>query len=120
MLNTGASASSSLAAAKPKPKRKAKGTVVVTIKRVGGIDSGSVETLAAKCPSGYSVFGGSALAHVTAAGIFSKQNAYTAVAVNPSASPNAAIPKSTAELLVGALCAKRGTPVVIDVPFPRG
>jgi hypothetical protein len=110
---------------KPKKKPGAKTTVLLVRRAASGIESGSVETLDAKCPAGYSVFGGSeivgdsAIAHTTDAGVVSKKNAYEATVVNPPASPNAAIPKSTATLVVGALCAKRGVPIVLNGPIPQ-
>ncbi len=39
--------------------------------------------------------------------------------MNPPASINAAIPKSTAFVVVSAMCAKRGKPIVISGAFPR-
>lgn len=107
-----------------KPRKKLKGTVVLVKKTVGGIRSGTIKGATAKCPQGYSVFGGSqaiqdsATAHATVSGVQSRTNSYTAEVVNPPASVNAGIPRSTAQLVIGALCAKRSTPIVVDGPFP--
>jgi hypothetical protein len=114
------------AAAPPrrKPKKKLKGTVVLVKRTVTGINSAATRDANAKCPGGYSVFGGSyviqnsATAHATAAGVQSKLNTYTVQVVNPPASVNLAIPRSTATVVVGALCAKNSTPIVVDGPFP--
>lgn len=75
-------------------------------------------------PKGYSVFSGSytisdsALAHATGAGVLSKQNAYETTVTNPPVNINGGIPKTTASVVVGALCAKSGKAIVIDAPFP--
>jgi hypothetical protein len=124
VLNDAASPARVALAARPKPK-KLKGTVVLVIEQVGGIGSGTIKVGEAKCPSGYSVFAGShaiadsALAHTSSASVRSKRNSYAATVVNPPASINAGIPRSTAKLTVGALCAKRGKPIVINGAFPR-
>jgi hypothetical protein len=72
---------------------------VVLVKReLGGIESGSVETLDAKCPRGYSVFAGSyavsdsAVAHASGAGVLSKSNAYETIVTNPPANINGGLP----------------------------
>jgi hypothetical protein len=114
------------AAAKKKPKRapKQRGTVVLARKSVGGIRSGSVRTVSAKCPSGYSVFGGShviggnsVLTHPTTAAVASRSNSYSVTVVNPPVNINAGIPRTTASLLVAASCARRATPIIVDGPF---
>ena len=99
---------------------------MVLVKRtLGGIASGSVETVDVPCPKGYSVFGGSyvisesALAHATGTGVLSKSNEYETTGTNPPVNINGGIPKTTATVVVGALCAKSGQPIVIDTPFPQ-
>ena len=52
-------------------------------------------------------------------GVLSKSNAYETTVVNPPASINAAIPKSTTFVVASAMCAKRGKPIVISGAFPR-
>jgi hypothetical protein len=101
-----------------------RGTVKLVKKQVGGIVSGSVRTVSARCPSGYSVFGGShliggnsVLTHPMAAAVASKTNAYTVTVVNPPTNINAGIPRTTATLLVAATCTRRATPLVVDGPF---
>ena len=86
--------------------------------------SGSVKTVFAKCPSGYSVFGGSYLiggqlgAHdPTAAAVGSKKNTFGVTVVNPPVNIDAGIPRTTAEVTAVATCAKRGTPIIVDGPF---
>jgi len=120
-----AGAAARSAAAPKKPKKKPKTTVVLVKKAAVGIKAGSVRSVDAKCPSGYSVFGGSetigdsTLAHATAAGVLSKSNEYEATVTNPPVNINAGIPKSEATLVVGALCAKRGVPIVVNGAFPQ-
>jgi hypothetical protein len=63
--------------------------------------------------------GDSALAHATGAGDLSKRNAYETTVTNPPVNINGGIPKTTASVVVGALCAKTGQPIVVDAPFPR-
>jgi hypothetical protein len=38
---------------------------------------------------------------------------------NPPPDINGGIPKTSAGMLVGAMCAKDGTPIVVDGPFPN-
>jgi hypothetical protein len=107
-----------------KPKRRPHGTLILVKERLDGIENGEVESVEARCPRGYSVIGGSetvdgsALAATTEAAVLSKLNAYRATVANPPESINAGIPKSTAGVLVGAMCAKRGKPIVVDGAFP--
>jgi hypothetical protein len=116
------------ASAKPKKKpKKMRGTVKIVQKRRGGISSGSVVTVAAKCPSGYSVFGGSyiiggnsVLTHPTAAAVGSKSNKFSVTVVNPPVNINAGIPRTTAEVIAVANCTRSGTPIVVDGPFSSG
>ena len=112
-------------AAKPKKKpKKLRGTVKIVQKKLGGVTSGNVKTVFAKCPSGYSVFGGSyliggnsVLTHPTAAAVGSKKNTFGVTVVNPPVNINAGIPRTTAEVTAVATCAKRGTPIIVDGPF---
>jgi hypothetical protein len=112
----------SAAARKKKPRND--GTVVLVKNDIDGVESGEVESVEAKCPRGYSVFGGSvtvggsALAMTTEAAVLSKLNAYRATVANAPVDINGGIPKSSASLLVGAMCAKDGKPIVVDGPFP--
>jgi hypothetical protein len=105
-------------AVKPKP------TVVVTVGR-GGIGPGETKEVAAKCPAGYSVIGGSyviegsVLTHASAAAVASAENTYSVEFVDPPANPLAGFPPENAVLTVGANCAKNGTPIVVDGPFPH-
>jgi hypothetical protein len=111
------------------PKRKLRptkpGNVVLVKRSVGGIKSGDVVSLIAPCPAGYSVFGGSyvisdsALAHATGAGVLSQKNGYVADITNPPPNISGGLPKTTATVVVAALCAKNGQPIVIDTPFPQ-
>lgn len=113
------------AAAKPRkgpPRRQ--GTVRIALKKAGGIVSGTVRTVAAKCPRGYSIFGGSyliggnsVLTHATAAIVASKTNSFRVTAVNPPANINAGIPRTTGEVTAVANCARRATPIVVDGAF---
>ncbi len=127
VLNDRARVATARPAAAPKRKRpeKSKGNVVLVKRELGGIESGSVETLDAKCPSGYTVFAGSytisdsAVAHASGAGVLSKKNAYETTVTNPPANINGGLPRTTAGVTVGALCAKNGKPIVIDPPFPQ-
>lgn len=127
VLSAGARVATARPAAAPKRKRpeKSKGNVVLVKRELAGIESGSVSTLDAKCPRGYSVFGGSytigdsAVAHATGAGVLSKKNAYETTVTNPPANINGGLPRTTASLIIGALCAKNGRPIVIDPPFPQ-
>lgn len=127
VLNANAKVATARPAAAPKRKRseKSKGNVVLVKRELGGIESGSVATVDAKCPRGYSVFGGSyvisdsAVAHATGAGVLSKSNAYETTVTNPPANINGGLPRTTASVVVGALCAKSGKPIVIDTPFPQ-
>jgi hypothetical protein len=115
------------AAAKPKKKKKKmRGTVKIVQKRKGGISSGNVETVAAKCPSGYSIFGGSyiiggnsVLTHPTAAAVGSRTNTFSVTVVNPPVNINAGIPRTTAEVIAVANCTRSGTPIVVDGPFSQ-
>ena len=91
---------------------------------VGGITSGTLNNAEAKCPRGYSVFGGSyliggnsVLAHVTVAAVLSQANAYAATAVNPPVNINTGVPRSTATLTVAANCARNATPIVVNGAF---
>jgi hypothetical protein len=111
------------------PKRKLRqtspGNVLLVKRSVGGIKSGDVAVVAAHCPKGYSIFGGSyvisesALAHATGAGVTSKNNAYETDVTNPPPNISGGLPRTTASVVVGALCAKNGQPIVIDTPFPQ-
>jgi hypothetical protein len=114
------------AAAPPKKKGppRRQGTVKIALKKVGGVASGTVKTVSAKCPSGYSIFGGSyliggnsVLTHATAAIVASKTNSFVVTAVNPPATINAGIPRTTAEVTAVATCARRATPIVVDGAF---
>jgi hypothetical protein len=112
------------ARAAKKPKHKPQGTLVLVKDRIDGIESGEVESVEARCPGGYSVIGGSetvdgsAVAETTEAAVLSKLNAYRATVANPPVNINAGLPKTTAGVLVGAICAKRGKPIVVDGSFP--
>jgi hypothetical protein len=116
------------ASAKPKKKKKKmRGTVKIVQSKRGGITSGSVVTVGAKCPSGYSVFGGSyiiggnsVLTHPTAAAVGSKANKFSVTVVNPPVNINAGIPRTTAEVIAVANCTRSGTPIVVDGPFSQG
>jgi hypothetical protein len=127
VLNDRAQVATARPAAAPKRKRpeKSKGNVVLVKRELGGIESGSVETLDVKCPSGYTVFAGSyaisdsALAHASGAGVLSKSNAYETTVTNPPPNISGGLPRTTASVTVGALCAKNGEPIVIDTPFPQ-
>lgn len=117
-------ASSARARGRARRAPRMRGTVKLVRKQVGGIVSGSVTTASAKCPAGYSVFGGSyviggnsVLTHPTAAAVASKSNAYSVTVVNPPVNVNAGIPRTTATLLVAANCTRRATPLVVDGPF---
>lgn len=123
VLNSGAKAATARSSAPPNGKRppKRSGNVVLVKRTLGGIASGSVD---APCRKGYSVFGGSyvisesALAHATGTGVLSKSNEYETTVTNPPVNINGGIPKTTATVVVGALCAKSGQPIVIATPFP--
>jgi hypothetical protein len=103
-------------AVKPKP------TVIVTVAH-GGIGPGEVQEVAAKCPAGYTVIGGSyviessVLTHASGALVASAENSYAVQFVDPPANPLAGFPPENAVLTVGADCAKNSTPVVVEGPF---
>ena len=105
-------------AVQPKP------TVVVTVGR-GGIGPGEVKEVVAKCPTGYTVIGGSyvieasVLTHASEAAVASAENLYAVQFVDPPANPLAGFPPENAVLTVGANCAKNSTPIVVDGPFPH-
>jgi hypothetical protein len=127
ILSSSARVATAHTAKAPKRKRpeKSKGNVVLVKRELGGIKSGSVETLDVKCPQGYTVFAGSytigdsAVAHATGAGVLSRSNAYETTVTNPPVNINGGLPRTTASVTVGALCAKNGKPIVIDPPFPQ-
>jgi hypothetical protein len=117
-------------AAKTKPKQSRKpgkqlhGTVVLKTASVGAIKAGTIKSADAKCPRGYSVFGGSyliggnsVLAHTTVAAVLSKANSYSATVVNPPVNINTGVPRSTATLTVAANCARNATPIVVNGAF---
>ncbi len=107
-------------AGKTKPPQ---GTVVVAKKAVSNIQPGSVAEVEAKCPDGYRVLGGSyaiggsVLAHASVAATFSKDNSYATYVTNPPANPAGGVPNQEAEVTIGAICAKKGQPVVLVGPF---
>jgi hypothetical protein len=112
---------------KPGPARERHGTVVLTKASVGGITSGSIKSADAKCPRGYSVFGGSyliggnsVLAHTTVAAVLSGANSYSATVVNPPVNINTGVPRTTATLTVAANCARNATPIIVNGPFGNG
>ena len=111
----------------PTPGKRLRATVVLKRASVGGITSGTIDSAAAKCPRGYSVFGGSyliggnsVLAHATVAAVLSKTNSYAATVVNPPVNINTGVPRSTATLTVAANCARNATPIVVDGAFGSG
>ena len=105
------------------PKRS-DSTIVLVKETQGGIDSGEVRTVRAKCPNGYSVFTGSysisdsAIAIATTEGVLSKLNSFETTVTNPPPDINGGLPKTTASVTVGAVCARSGVPIVLDTPFP--
>jgi hypothetical protein len=107
-------------------KSKPTGTIILVENNSGTIAPGEIVDTAAKCPSGYSIVGGSyeiggssVYAHATAAAIASKQNLYGVTVVNPP--PNPVLPGSgqDAKVLVGADCARTGTAVVPVTPYKQ-
>jgi len=111
----------------PSPAKELHGTVVLTKASVGGITSGAIKSADAKCPPGYSVFGGSyliggnsVLAHTTVAAVLSKANTYSATVVNPPVNINTGVPRTTATLTVAANCARNATPIIVNGPFGNG
>jgi hypothetical protein len=108
----------------PDSSRRLRPTVVLKRASVGGITAGTLDSAAAKCPRGYTVFGGSyliggnsVLAHATVAAVLSKRNSYAATVVNPAVNVNTGVPHSTAKLTVAATCAKNATPIVVAGAF---
>jgi hypothetical protein len=103
---------------------QSKPTVIVTVAH-GGIGPGEVQEVAAKCPAGYTVIGGSyviessVLTHASGALVASAENSYAVQFVDPPANPLAGFPPENAVLTVGADCAKSGTPIVVNGPFPH-
>jgi len=73
----------------------------------------------ARCPSGYSVFSGayvidgSQRAIPFVVGPVRKENAYEVDIANPPADPLAGLPGENASLLVAAICARTGQPIVL-------
>jgi hypothetical protein len=127
VLNTNGTGREDARAARPTLPRNNRATVVIRKATVGGIAAGQSRDAAAKCPRGYSVFGGSylingnaVLAHASVAAVFSRTNSYGATVVNPPANINTGVPRSTASLTVVANCTKSGKPIVIDGPFGGG
>jgi hypothetical protein len=104
-------------AVKPSPT-----VVVKAVERVP-VPSGSVQAVEAKCPGGYSVISGSysiensVQTHASEAAVASAINAYKVEFVNPPANPLAGFPEEEALGTVGAVCAKNGTPIVVNGPF---
>lgn len=97
----------------------AKPTVIVVKATSSNITPGEGGGKQAKCPSGYSVFSG---AYVIAGsqraipfvvGPVRKDNAYEVDVSNPPADPLAGLPGEDAQLLVAAMCAKTGVPIVM-------
>ncbi len=72
-----------------------------------------------RCPSGYSVFSGayvisgSQRAIPFVVGPVRKENAYEVDLANPPADPAAGLPGEDAQVLVAAMCARTGHPVVL-------
>ena len=111
----------------PAPAKRLHTTVILKRASVGGITSGTLDSAEAKCPRGYSVFGGSyliggnsVLAHATVAAVLSKTNAYVATVVNPPVNINTGVPHSTATLTVAANCARNATPIIVNGAFGSG
>ena len=124
VLNGGVTGAHAAAQPKKKGPSRRQGTVKIALKKAGGITSGTVKTVAAKCPSGYSIFGGSyliagnsVLTHATAAIVASKTNSFVVTAVNPPVNINAGIPRTTGEVTAVANCARRATQIIVDGPF---
>jgi hypothetical protein len=111
----------------PVPAKRLHTTVVLKRASVGGITAGTLDSAEAKCPRGYSVFGGSyliggnsVLAHATVAAVLSKTNSYAATVVNPPVNINTGVPHSTATLTVAANCARNATPIIVNGAFGNG
>jgi hypothetical protein len=97
----------------------AKPTVIVVKATGSNIAPGEGGGKQAKCPSGYSVFSGayvisgSQRAIPFVVGPVRKDNAYEVDVSNPPADPLAGLPGEDAQLLVAAMCARTGTPIVM-------
>ena len=102
--------------------KAAKPTVVLTTGG-GTVLSDEVQEVTASCPGGYSVIGGSysitgsVLAHAAAVSVKSAINVYSVEVVNPPATLDE--PAQDAAVLVGAMCAKNSTPIVVNGKFSR-
>ena len=98
---------------------RAKPTVIVVKATSSNIAPGDGGGKQAKCPSGYSVFSGayvisgSQRAIPFLVGPVRKDNAYEVDVANPPADPLAGLPGEDAQLLVAAMCARTGTPIVM-------
>lgn len=98
---------------------KAKPTVIVVKAISSNIAPGDGGGKQAKCPSGYSVFSGayvisgSQRAIPFVVGPVRKDNAYEVDISNPPADPLAGLPGEDAQLLVAAMCARTGVPIVM-------
>jgi hypothetical protein len=83
--------------------------------------SGEVQEVSASCPGGYSVIGGSyaisgsVLAHASSSEVKSAINVYAVEVVNPPATLGE--PAQDAAVLVGAICAKNSTPIIVNGKF---
>jgi len=113
-LTANAGASTAIRAHAP-----AKPTVIVVKATSSDIAPGEGGGKQAKCPSGYSVFSGayvisgSQRAIPFVVGPVRKDNAYEVDVSNPPADPLAGLPGEDAQLLVAAMCAKTGVPIVM-------
>ncbi len=112
--------------AAPSAKKRG-GTIILVVGSRVSIQPGDLQDSAAKCPSGYSVIGGSygiggssAYAHAVDASVLSKANSYSVSVVNPPANPTLPGSGQAAELTVAANCAKTGSPIVPVAPYKRG
>lgn len=109
----------SWAAGSAAPKA-AKSTITVQIGR-GTVLSSEVQEVSASCPGGYSVIGGSyaisgsVLAHASSVEVKSAINVYAVEVVNPPGTLDQ--PAQDASVLVGAMCAKNSTPIIVNGRF---
>jgi hypothetical protein len=77
--------------------------------------------VSASCPGGYSVIGGdyaiwgSVLAHASSSEVKSGINVYAIEVTNPPGTLEQ--PAQAASVLVGAICAKNSTPIVVNGQF---
>jgi hypothetical protein len=94
-------------------------TVVVVKDTTSTIAPGDGGGKLVRCPSGYSVFSGAYVisgsnrAIPFVVGPVRKDNGYEVDIANPPADPLAGLPGEDAQLLVAAMCARTGKPIVM-------